>query len=177
MTAPRRGTPFVTAALFLGMVLATGGTSASAQRPAAPAAPSSAPLSLLPAGRCPPTPPESLGPFYQPHAPLRNRVGRGYVLSGTVRAALRCTPLRTARLELWLANPRGVYDDAHRATLRVNARGVYRFESNVPVAYSGRPPHIHIRVTAPGFRTLVTQHYPRPGQRRAVFDLVLVPAR
>ena len=33
MTAPRRGTPFVTAALVLGMVLATGGTSARAQRP------------------------------------------------------------------------------------------------------------------------------------------------
>ena len=177
MTAPRRGTPFVTAALFLGMVLATGGTSASAQRPAAPASPSSVHLLLLQAGRCTPTPPDSLGPFYKPHAPLRNRVGRGYVLSGTVRAALRCTPIRNARLEMWLANPRGVYDDAHRATLRVNARGVYRFESNVPVAYSGRPPHIHIRVTAPGFRTLVTQHYPRPGQRRAVFDPVLVPAR
>ena len=176
MTAPRRVTPFVTAALFLGMVLATGGTSASAQMPAAPASPSSAHLSLLPAGRCTPTPPDSLGPFYKPHAPLRNRVGRGYVLSGTVRSAMRCTPIRNARLEMWLANPQGVYDDAHRATLRVNARGVYRFESNVPVAYSGRPPHIHIRVTAPGFRTLVTQHYPRPGQRRAVFDLVLVPA-
>ena len=71
MTAPRRGTPFVTAALFLGMVLATGGTSASAQMPAAPDAPSAAHLSLLQAGRCTPTPPDSLGPFYQPHAPLR----------------------------------------------------------------------------------------------------------
>src|ERR671935_1113177 len=98
MTAPRRGTPFVTAALFLGMGLATGGTSASAPRPAAPAAPSSAHLSRLQAGRCPPTPADSLGPFYQPHAPLRNRVGRGYVLSGTVRSEMRCTPLRTARL-------------------------------------------------------------------------------
>src|SRR5919197_4489501 len=141
MTAPRRGTPFVTAALFLGLVLATGGTSASAQRPAAPAAPTSAHLSLLQAGRCTPTPADSLGPFYKPHAPLRNRVGRGYVLSGTVRSAMRCTPIRTARLEMWLANPRGVYDDAHRPPLRVNVRGVYRFQNNVPVAYSGRPPH------------------------------------
>src|SRR5436190_22176284 len=120
MTAPRRGTPFVTAALFLGMVLATGGTSTSAQMLAAPASPSSAHLSLLQAGRCTPTPPDSLGPFYKPHAPVRNRVGRGYVLSGTVRAALRCTPIRDARLALWLADPWGVYDDADRAPLRVD---------------------------------------------------------
>lgn len=26
----------------------------------------------------------------------------------------------------------------------------------------------------PGYRTLVTQHYPRPGETQATFDLVLV---
>jgi predicted ester cyclase len=53
-------------------------------------------------------------------------------------------------------------------------RGKYRFESNVPVSYGGRPPHIHVRVTAPGYEELVTQHYPQRGQRKANFDLVLV---
>jgi len=52
--------------------------------------------------------------------------------------------------------------------------GEYRFERNVPVSYGGRPPHIHVRVTAPGFEELVTQHYPERGQRKATFDLVLV---
>ncbi|CAA9573800.1 MAG: hypothetical protein AVDCRST_MAG88-2608, partial [uncultured Thermomicrobiales bacterium] len=47
------------------------------------------------------------------------------------------------------------------------------FESNAPPPYAGRPPHIHIRVTAPGFPPLVTQHYPRAGQSTATFDLVL----
>jgi protocatechuate 3,4-dioxygenase beta subunit len=28
----------------------------------------------------------------------------------------------------------------------------------VPVAYGSRPPHIHVRVRAPGFEELVTQH-------------------
>jgi protocatechuate 3,4-dioxygenase beta subunit len=46
--------------------------------------------------------------------------------------------------------------------------------SNVPVSYSGRPPHIHVRVRAPGYEELVTQHYPQRGQRKANFDLVLV---
>jgi protocatechuate 3,4-dioxygenase beta subunit len=53
-------------------------------------------------------------------------------------------------------------------------RGRYRFESNVPVPYGGRPPHIHVRVTAPGYEELVTQHYPERGQSKANFDLVRV---
>jgi len=115
-----------------------------------------------------------LGPFYEPGAPVRTSVGSGYVLSGTVLAAEECEPIRRARIEFWLANPRGDYDDAHRATMFAGQRGGYRFESNVPVSYGGRPPHIHIRVRARGYEELVTQHYPERGQRRANFDLVLL---
>jgi protocatechuate 3,4-dioxygenase beta subunit len=78
-----------------------------------------------------------------------------------------------ARIELWLANSQGEYDDAHRATMFASTAGRYRFESNRPVAYSARPPHIHLRVTARGFRALVTQHYPRAGRTSAVFNIVL----
>ena len=53
-------------------------------------------------------------------------------------------------------------------------RGEYHLESNVPVSYGCRPPHIHVRVRAPGFEELVTQHYLERGQRKANFDLVLV---
>ena len=124
---------------------------------------------------CEPTQPDALGPFYEPNAPVRTSVGSGYVLSGAVLAADGCEPVREARIELWLANPRGEYDDAHRATVFAGERGGYRFESNVPVSYSNRPPHIHVRVTAPGYRELVTQHYPDAGQTEADFDLVLEP--
>jgi catechol 1,2-dioxygenase len=123
---------------------------------------------------CKPTQSDMLGPFYEPGAPVRTSVGSGYVLSGAVLAADDCKPIPNARIEFWLANPRGEYDDAHRATVFAGERGGYRFESNVPVSYSGRPPHIHVRVTAPGYEELVTQHYPEPGQRKANFDLVLV---
>jgi protocatechuate 3,4-dioxygenase beta subunit len=60
------------------------------------------------------------------------------------------------------------------ATVFAGQRGEYRFQSNVPVSYSGRPPHIHVRVRAPGYEELVTQHYPQCGQRKANFDLVLL---
>jgi catechol 1,2-dioxygenase len=123
---------------------------------------------------CKPTQPDMLGPFYEPGAPVRTSVGSGYVLSGAVLAAEACKPIPNARIEFWLANPRGDYDDAHRATVLAGERGEYRLESNVPVSYGGRPPHIHVRVTAPGYEELVTQHYPERGQTKAKIDLVLL---
>jgi protocatechuate 3,4-dioxygenase beta subunit len=123
---------------------------------------------------CKPTQPDMLGPFYEPGAPVRTSVGRGYVLSGTVLAAEECKPIPNAHIEFWLANPRGDYDDAHRVTVFAGHRGEYRLESNVPVSYGGRPPHIHVRVRAAGYEELITQHYPERGQKKANFDLVLV---
>jgi protocatechuate 3,4-dioxygenase beta subunit len=100
-------------------------------------------------------------------------VGTGYVLTGRVLAARTCRATPRARIEFWLANPEGEYDDAHRATVFAGGRGGYRFESSKPPSYESRPPHIHIRVGVRGFRTLVTQHYPRAGRSSAVFNLVL----
>jgi len=126
---------------------------------------------------CIPTPPDALGPFYKPDAPLRTRVGEGYLLTGTVKSSEACSPVSGARLEFWLAGPDGQYDDHHRATVFSDPSSRYRFETNLPPPYSGRPSHIHIRVSAGRFQTLVTQHYPASGQSRATFDLVLVPAK
>lgn len=124
---------------------------------------------------CTPTRADQLGPYYEPGAPVRSKVGTGgYVLTGRVMAARTCRPLSRARIEFWLVNEQGEYDDAHRATVFSRRTGRYRFESNRPVGYGGRPPHIHVRVTARGFRTLVTQHYPRGTRRSATFNLVLV---
>lgn len=126
---------------------------------------------------CVPTRPDALGPFYTPGAPVRTSVGRGFVLTGTVRSADDCRPVGAARVEFWLAGPAGRYGDAWRATVLAGADGMYRFESHVPPAYGGRPPHIHIRVSAAGFQVLVTQYYPKSGETSAQFDLVLIPAR
>jgi protocatechuate 3,4-dioxygenase beta subunit len=125
------------------------------------------------ASKCRATAPDSLGPFYVPGAPVRGSVGEGYLLRGRVLSAATCRPVRRARIEFWLVNEQGEYDDAHRATLLARTDGRYRFESNRPVAYGSRPAHIHVRVTARGFRTLVTQHYPRGSRTSATFDLVL----
>jgi protocatechuate 3,4-dioxygenase beta subunit len=134
-------------------------------------------LALASATQCKPTRPDSLGPFYKPDAPQRISVGSGYRLDGVVRSAATCSPIAGARIELWLAGPDGAYDDDYRATVYASDKGEYGFESHPPPAYHGRPPHIHIRVSAAGFKTLATQHYPSVGRPRGNFDLVLMPLK
>jgi protocatechuate 3,4-dioxygenase beta subunit len=108
-----------------------------------------------------------------PNAPLRGKIGSGYLLTGTVRSARDCSPIAKARVEVWQTGPRGQYDEAHRATLVTDARGRYRLQTDFPGGYAQRPAHIHILVDAAGFEGLVTQHYPKKGTRQAEFDLVL----
>jgi len=123
---------------------------------------------------CQPTASDALGPFYEPGAPLRDSVGEGYALSGVVRASPGCSPIPNAQIEIWMAGPDGQYSDDYRATLFSDENGAYRFESHFPPPYAGRPSHHHLRVSAAGFETLVTQHYPKEGQSEATFDVVLV---
>ena len=124
---------------------------------------------------CTPTPRDTPGPFYTPNAPERDHTGQGFVVSGTVRSTVACRPLGGARLEWWSANPQGEYDDAHRATQGAAADGRYRYETDIPGRYPGRPVHLHLRVTAPGHRPLITQIYPQPKQHTLSLDLVLEP--
>ena len=135
-----------------------------------------APAATLSAAQpaCIPTRPDAEGPFYTPNAPERASTGRGLVVTGTVRSASGCGSLAGARIEWWSVNPRGGYDDDHRAAQRADGDGRFRYETDFPVRYYGRPPHLHARVTAPGHRTLITQLYPTPGQTSLTIDFVLV---
>jgi protocatechuate 3,4-dioxygenase beta subunit len=124
---------------------------------------------------CSPTREDGEGPFYVPNAPERISVGIGHFLRGVVRSSRDCSPIAGARLEFWQTGPDAIYDDEHRATLYSDASGAYSFESNFPPGYSGRPPHIHVRVTVPDHKVLITQYYPQPGDTEGTFDLVLIP--
>jgi len=129
------------------------------------------------APNCPPTKSDSLGPYYKPNAPVRSVLGTGYILQGAVRSSVDCDIIPKARIEVWHAGPDGEYADAYRATLIAGADGKYRLQSERPPSYSfWRPPHFHIRVEAPGYEILITQHYPEKSTSEATFDLVLVPA-
>jgi len=51
------------------------------------------------AGKCSPTETDALGPFYKPNAPVRQSVGSGYLLSGTVKSSADCKTVPNARIE------------------------------------------------------------------------------
>jgi len=124
---------------------------------------------------CALTPGDALGPFYEPNAPERDHTGQGLIIEGTVRSARDCNPLSAAVIEWWSANSHGDYDNAHRATQHTSADGSYQYTTDFPGRYPGRPPHVHVRVTAPGHRILVTQVYPQQTQTALSVDLVLTP--
>jgi protocatechuate 3,4-dioxygenase beta subunit len=126
-----------------------------------------------PAEPCQPTRADMLGPFYVAGAPERSQTGNGFTVAGVVRSARECRALAGAKLEWWSANPRGDYDDAHRATQVTDGEGRFRYVTDMPGKYPGRPVHVHVKVSAPGHRVLVTQIYPKPEQATVTQDFVL----
>lgn len=123
------------------------------------------------------TPAQTEGPFYPVSLPadtdfdLLRQGGERYAkgqpcwLDGTVTDAAG-TPLAGAVVEIWQCDAEGHYrhpgdgdraDPAFQAFGRVatDAQGRYRFRTIRPVAYSGRTPHIHLKVKS-GRRTLLT---------------------
>ena len=141
---------------------------------AAPTRPSATVAVASPTGTCAATA-ESQPANYKAGTPVRTKTGTGYVFTGTVRAT-SCAPIAGASVEIWHANPSGVYDDDHRATLIAGSDGRYRLETSFPAAYGGGPSHIHIRVSAPGHKTLVAFFEVAAGSASGEMDLVLEPA-
>jgi protocatechuate 3,4-dioxygenase beta subunit len=135
------------------------------------------------------TPQQTEGPFFPPGEPdehdhdltrldghSRPAVGRVVEIHGSVRDE-DGTALAGARVHVWQANHHGRYahpDDANPAPLDPNfqgyarlyaaADGAWRVRTIVPGAYPvtrrwSRPPHVHFKVSHPGYRELTTQMY------------------
>jgi catechol 1,2-dioxygenase len=132
---------------------------------------------VVAAQTCRPTRPDAEGPFYVPGAPIRTSTGSGLVIRGHLLGAPDCRPLPGGKIEWWQTDRRGRYDDAHRGSQIVESDGTYRFSTDFPGVYPGRPSHIHFKAIAPGYRSLTTQLYLRGGETEMEFDIVLVPAR
>jgi len=126
------------------------------------------------AAACPPTDADMLGPFYVAGAPERSKTGEGLAVQGAVRSTRECTALPGAKLEWWSANTTGEYDALHRATQITARDGRFRYTTDMPAKYPGRPVHLHVKVSAPGHKTLVTQVYPKPSQKEVALDFVLL---
>lgn len=130
-----------------------------------------------------PTPSQPEGPFYPTSFPtdrdadLTQIAGRAAKALGTPlyfagRVLARDgRPLAGAAVELWQCDVHGRYhhagddgvprDDNFQGygVATTDAEGRYAFKTIRPVPYTGRPPHLHVRVRAPGGATLTTQVY------------------
>jgi protocatechuate 3,4-dioxygenase, beta subunit len=136
------------------------------------------------------TPSQTEGPFYPVELPadsdfdlLRNGAlvyGRGQPswVEGVV-TDLQGKPVAGAQVEIWQCDEAGHYHhpgDGGRADkafqgfgkVVVAADGQYRFRTIRPVAYSGRTPHIHVKVKLGTRQLLTTQMYVQgdPGNER-----------
>lgn len=123
--------------------------------------------------KCVPTAEDAEGPYYKPGAPERLSTGSGLAVSGEVLSYPACRPIPGARVEWWHADRAGRYVDSLRGMQKAGAAGGYAFTTSPPGIYPGRPPHIHIKVSAPGHKTLTTQLYLRRGEKAVRFDMVM----
>jgi protocatechuate 3,4-dioxygenase beta subunit len=129
----------------------------------------STPTSLAtPFRSCKPTFDDGVSPSYKPDAPERTVVGQGHILTGFVRSSVNCEPIGEAKLEFWPEEGELGHPDSSRATFFTDQQGYYRFECNPPE-------HIHMRISAPGYRTIGVNSYHPEGQAEGIFDIVLVP--
>lgn len=141
------------------------------------------------------TPSDAEGPFYPVEIPedsdndlLRvmdmREVSPGQLayVTGTVRDR-DGQAIDGARVEIWQCDNGGVYhhpEDPGKQDGRfqgfgamvTDRNGNYHFRTLRPVPYTGRTPHIHYRVSAPGFNRLTTQLYVAEEQKRNTGDIL-----
>jgi protocatechuate 3,4-dioxygenase, beta subunit len=136
------------------------------------------------------TPAQTEGPFYPvvlpldtdfdllTQGPVHYAKGQPVSLTGTVIDPAGRT-VRGAVVEIWQCDQQGHYhhpgDGGHAdaafqgfGRVAVDARGDYRFRTIKPVPYTGRTPHIHVKVRLAQRELLTTQLYVAgdPGNER-----------
>ena len=177
-----------TACVLLPAALLLGGCGDRGNQPTTEAARSAdrAPTGFPQAAPCRPgaaaTPEQTEGPYYRAGPPRRRSLlgagvtGTRLLLAGRVLTTA-CRPVTGARLDFWQAGADGEYDNGGyrlRGYQLTGAGGRYRLETVVPARYGNRTPHIHVKVTPPGGRTLTTQLY-LPGEAGNRSDAIFVP--
>lgn len=148
---------------------------------AATAAPAWITPALAQGTRLTPTPRQTEGPFYPVALPadtdfdlLKNGAarytqGQAAWVVGTLTDT-RGVPVGGAVVEIWQCDHEGRYHhpgDGNRADpsfqgfgrVTVGKDGAYRFRTMRPARYSGRTPHIHVKVNLDGQELLTTQFY------------------
>jgi len=117
------------------------------------------------AQRLVPTDPDVEGPFYKAGAPFREEIfapgkrGTQLEISGRVLST-NGEAIRGALLDLWNANPQGIYDlqgFEFRGKVKTDSTGHYRFVTFRPPPYGNRTAHLHFKVSGQDHHPLTTE--------------------
>lgn len=115
-----------------------------------------------------------LGPFYRANAPIRtNLIIPGHttpelIVKGEVYQADCTSLLSGAKLEFWQSDTEGHYDNESddfnfRGSQISDEDGSFLFKTIIPGRYLNgsiyRPSHIHFKITANGYKDLISQIY------------------
>lgn len=113
------------------------------------------------------TPSQLEGPFFSPHSPERSSLitlkdkAQKIRVYGEVLDQF-CRPLSGAMLDLWQSDERGDYDsrsDRLRGHQYADTKGEFSLLSLMPGEYTGRTPHLHVKVQRRNGPVLTTQLY------------------
>lgn len=108
---------------------------------------------------------------YIPGAPRVDSLGSGFVITGLVRSADGCRPLKDVRVQIWLATETGTEQD-NRASVRTDREGRYRIETAPTVSQFGEP-NIHVGYDDGDYGEVFIRRVVDLDDERAVVDLTL----
>lgn len=134
------------------------------------------------------TPAQLEGPFFTPNSPERTNLISAKDKAPKIQVVGEvldqfCRPVPRAMLDFWQSDEKGDYDnrsDRLRGHQFADNKGGFTLLSLMPGEYTGRTPHLHVKVQRRNGPVLTTQLYfpNHPGNRRDfLFDqrLVLEP--
>jgi len=131
---------------------------------------------------CTLTPEQIEGPFYLDQARMRDAISEGkpgvplQLILRVLEASASCAPIPKAAVDVWQCDALGIYsgyegaaiaprhvepvDDKTflRGTQLTDAAGAVRFRTIYPGWYSGRTPHVHLKLRV-GAKAVTTQLY------------------
>ncbi len=108
---------------------------------------------------------------YIPDAPKLDSLGSGFVITGLVRSAAGCRPLKGVRIQVWLATETGGEQD-NRASVFTGSDGRYRIETAPTVPQFGEP-NIHVGYDDDAYREVFIRRVVDLDDERAVVNLTL----